>query len=213
MFFTWKVRNKCQVPCDTVIHSFFYINTASVFFFISFSYACYVLHDAVDLSKVSSPLRAVHFQKRQYFVTLLLDRRSLIAANVSFQILVVSAIVDCLMASSLSQFFKKSISYKILTYVEAAKNLIYGGSLLYYSLTLRSKLITMVKDISSWTSSAVSVQEAYVLRKLQRSLRKLMWVMVFCFISFTIRFLMLLLKSFVVENNSHDPFYWMPPYG
>lgn len=141
-----------------------------------------------------------------YCIAILVDRRSLIAANILYQCLTVFAISDCVTSSSLSEFFKTSIAYKVLTYVEAIKNLIYGSSLLYYSCTVRKKLLAIVNDMASDGNSAK-------LETLNRSLRRLIWVMVCCFGSFVIRFLMLMLKAFVVENNQSDPFYWMPPYG
>jgi len=144
-----------------------------------------------------------------YCVAILIDRRSLIAANILYQCLTVFAISECLKSSSLIEFFETSISYKVLTYVEAIKNLIYGSSLLYYSRTVRKKILAMVNDMAYMVSEGNSVK----LETLNRSLRRLIWVMICCFGSFIIRFLMLLLKAFVVENNQSDPVYWMPTYG
>ena len=170
------------------------------------------MHDAVDLSRLSPSLRSTDWRNRHYdyyFVTILFDRRSLVAANILYQCLTVFAISDCVISNTLSEFFKTSIAYKILTYVEAVKNLIYGSSLLYYSRTVRKKLLAMVSDMSSEASTANTM----ALQTLNRSLRRLIWVMVCCFGSFIIRFLMLLMKALVVENSQSNPLYWMPPYG
>ena len=176
-------------------------------FFVSFSFACFLLNDAIDLS----PLYGSFMDRsKTSVIAYLFDLKSLIVANICFQILSVWCIVDCLLAKSLSYFFHTSIIYKVLTYVDLTKNLIYAGSLLRYSLSLRSMILAMIKDIPPSTQNEDSF---LVLMKLQSSLRRLVLVMALCLASFLTRAFVLLVKSFVVEGSDSDPFYWMPAYG
>mmetsp|Transcript_7928 Transcript_7928/g.11847 ORF Transcript_7928/g.11847 Transcript_7928/m.11847 type:complete len:422 (+) Transcript_7928:52-1317(+) len=187
---------------------------ASVFFFASFSYACYLLHDAVDLSKVSSPLRESELRKKQYFIYFILNKKSLIGANIAFAILTILVGIQCILASNLEYFFHNNEYYKVFTYVDIAKNFLYGGSFLFYSIAVRMKIRTMILDIDSDSESEITVRDNYILKKLQRSMTRLMWLMIVCLVSFVIRSMMLLIKAVVVEDSVNSPISsWMPPYG
>lgn len=193
----------------------YFLHLGNSFFFVSFSFACYMLHDAVDLSDL---LHSAPTDKSFSCNRIMFEKRSLVAANALFALFSVFTSIDCLQSSDLGSFFKSSESYKIYTYIDALKNIIFAGSLVYFALAVRKKLMTHLNDFPSKRNNsnerATVHQFTKLVRQLQRSLRKLMAVMITCLVCFILRFIMLLIKALVVENGYSNPFEsWMPPYG
>jgi hypothetical protein len=189
---------------------------ANLFFFMSFTFVCFLLHEAVDLSKTTSPLRTKLY-KISRLETVLLTRNSLYATNLLFAILIVITSVFCLLSSSLFSFFRDNIMYKIYTYFDVLKNLIYSFALLYFGCKLRKRITGFSKQMNltnqAPTTTAMiggggggsdanyNFSESLILQRLEFAVRKLILVMSICIVSFTLRSIMLILKLLVVEYN------------
>lgn len=105
---------------------------AGIFFFFSLSFACYLLHDAVDISKsISSPLKSLAEEKKFCLEVLLFDHKSFIIVNIIYDIIIIIDVIMCIQSDSLDLFFEGSLIYEICTYFEAGTILIYVGLTLY----------------------------------------------------------------------------------
>ena len=171
---------------NQITYSFHMI--AGIFYFISLSFACYLLHDAVDISgSTSSPLKSLANEKKFLIEQVLFDHKTLIISNVIYDLIVIVAVVMCINSKSLDLFFEDSIIYEIYTYYEAVIIVMYTLCLLYFGFILRSRILSIHKDIRSH-------KDLIQIRKINKSLRRLMGVMIICFLSFTVRIGMLIIK-------------------
>lgn len=182
----------------------------SVFFFLSFSFVCYLLHDAVDMSHATTPLLNT-MQPAGLAEKMIFDKQVLILMNGVFAALAVTTCIVCLLYSSLYAFFEESRLFFLFTIVDATKNIMFGGTVIYYGQRLRERIMRFASNSAGFESPS----EAALIIKLRTAVRKLLVVMVICNFCFWLRVAMLILKLVLVERNDDriSSLPWLPPYG
>eukprot|EP00600_Ochromonadales_sp_CCMP1393_P001351 CAMPEP_0174989488 /NCGR_PEP_ID=MMETSP0004_2-20121128/20755_1 /TAXON_ID=420556 /ORGANISM="Ochromonas sp., Strain CCMP1393" /LENGTH=209 /DNA_ID=CAMNT_0016242913 /DNA_START=87 /DNA_END=712 /DNA_ORIENTATION=- len=130
---------------------------ASVFFFLAFTFAIYLLQDAVDLSHTSSPLTALIMPSAHLTDKLITDKGVLIVINVLFFFFTIVACVSCLLYDHVDNFFHKSIVYEIFTMFDAAKNLFVAVAFLFYGWRVRERVATFYEiATSAWEPTSTT---------------------------------------------------------
>jgi hypothetical protein len=180
-----------------ILHMF-----ANLFFFMSFTFVCLLLHEAVDLSKTTSHLRSKLVLKRSKIETVLLTKHSLYLTNAIFLIFIIVTSVYCALSSSLFEFFRDDTMFQIYTCFDVSKNLVYSVALLFFGCKLRKRIKGFSNQFTIHQDS--SFQEKLILNRLEFAVRKLIIVMSICIIAFLLRSIMLILKLLVVEQDNVD---------
>lgn len=192
------VQKKYEDQITYILHMF-----ANLFFFMSFTFVCLLLHEAIDLSKTTSPLRSKIILKKSKIETILLTKHSLYITNAIFFIIIIIAAVYCGLASSLFSFFKHDVMYEVYTYFDIIKNLVFSFALLYFGCKLRVRITGFSKQFTVHHDS--SYQETLILKRLEFAVQKLIIVMSICIIAFLLRSVMLILKILIVQQNEVSP--------
>ncbi|KAJ1423693.1 hypothetical protein B484DRAFT_104149 [Ochromonadaceae sp. CCMP2298] len=185
---------------------------ASVFFFMAFTCVIYLLHDAVDLSQASSPLTSLVTTPENMLGSVVIDKRVVVAMNILFFLYTVLACVDCMFYGSLYDFFHKSVIFEVFTILDAVKNLVVGAAFLAYGCSLLSRVQVFYEVAIAQCPSGQGGQDAQMVRKLRRVVRRLIAVMIVCIVAFALRTIMLVVKSLAVEEGDYEVG-WMPSYG
>ena len=210
----------------------------SVFFFLVFSFACFLLHDAIDMSRTTSPLAASIIKPSTFSEMLIFDRRYLVSFNGLFALVVLVTSIDCAMSRSLFDFFRNSGMYVVLTIVEVLKNIAFGVMIVVYGGRLRSRISRFATSgtcsgsssssssstalnrhtANTDTAAAAAVQarsDEDLNRKLRYVIQKLLTVMTVCNACFALRTVLLLVKVLFVEFDAlpDSDLAWMPVYG
>lgn len=181
--------------------------TSSLFFYLSFTSVCYLLHDGVEIKTSASPMYIQSESNRCW--RLIFGRKTLIGSNLIYATLVLVTSIFCLRATSLSSFFDNSIMYLVFTLYDGTVNLMYAFSLSVFGCRLRFK----INRFSKTPTGSLSLYEKHILQNMQSAVRRLLFVMVISLLSFTVRVTMLILKIVVIEVDSEQLPSWLPIYG
>lgn len=174
-------------------------------FFVILYFVCYLLYRTVTIhERISLENFALHSTSQKFrLLQLLYGPKIFILGNILFLILSILVAVNCCTSKSLFFFFKTSYYFEAWNFIDSVKNFSLTAVLLYYGMTLRGKILNLMRGYISRGDNNVDPMQSMLITKLADSVQKLILVMSLCIICFLLRTSILILKC-TYRTNSMD---------
>ena len=192
--------------------------SAQAFFFVSLSFACFVLHDVVSTQLNASLTNYGVASNTSAFCSFLFNPKFLAISNLVFLGVAIFAAVECVKSQNLFYFFHHSLAFEFFNVFDGGKNVTMTLLLLSYGFTLRGQLKNLLKGFDRSNERDKTVMQDLindaVMAQLKASIQRLVLLMLLCFSCFLLRTAMIIIQFIYVERNvTYTLGSWLPLYG